>query len=193
MGNLLLDLRIASRSLFQHRRRTFFLGLAIAGVTALLVLLNSLSTGIRETMIRAATTLATGHVNVGGFFKVTKNAGGPVVTDYEKVIAAVRQSVPEMESLVHRGRGWAKLISDLGSTQAGITGLDIQNEPDFRRVIQLASGSLDELAQPNTMPACCSSRIPGRRIEPNRSRCATGLSVRRPRSLAVSSPIFHAA
>jgi ABC-type lipoprotein release transport system permease subunit len=151
MGNLLLDLRIASRSLFQHRRRTFFLGLAIAGVTALLVLLNSLSTGIRETMIRAATTLATGHVNVGGFFKVTKNAGGPVVTDYEKVIAAVRQSVPEMESLVHRGRGWAKLISDLGSTQAGITGLDIQNEPDFRRVIQLASGSLDELAQPNTM------------------------------------------
>ena len=36
MGNLLLDLRIASRSLFQHRRRTFFLGLAIAGVTALL-------------------------------------------------------------------------------------------------------------------------------------------------------------
>jgi len=65
------------------------------------------------------------------FFKVTSSAGGPVVTEYEKVIEAVRKSVPEMESLVHRGRGWAKIISDLGSTQAGITGIDIKNEPAF--------------------------------------------------------------
>jgi putative ABC transport system permease protein len=151
MGNLLLDLRIASRSLLQHGRRTFFLGLAIAGVTALLVLLNSLSTGIRETMIRAATTLSTGHVNVGGFYKISKSFGGSIVTEYEKVIEAVRKSVPEMEGMVHRGRGWAKLVSDLGSTQAGVTGLDIRNEPDFRRVIHLSSGNLDDLAQPNTM------------------------------------------
>ncbi len=151
MGKLLLDLRIASRSLFQHRRRTLFLGLAIAGVTALLVLLNALSSGIRETMIRTATTLSTGHVNVGGFFKITKSAGGSVVTDYEKVIAAVRASVPELESLVHRGRGWAKLVSDSGSTQAGLSGLDIHNEPAFRRVVRLVEGNLDDLAQPNTM------------------------------------------
>ena len=151
MGNLLLDLRIASRSLFQHRLRTFFLGLAIAGVTALLILLNALSTGIRETMIQAATTLSTGHVNVGGFYKASRTTGAPIVTEYEKVIAAVRKSVPEMEGMVHRGRGWAKLVSDLGSTQAGVTGLDIRNEPAFRRVIQIASGNLDDLAQPNTM------------------------------------------
>ncbi|MGB8294680.1 MAG: FtsX-like permease family protein [Polyangia bacterium] len=147
----LLDLRIAFRSLFQHGRRTFFLASAIAGVTALLILLNALSTGVSETMIRAATTLSTGHVNVGGFFKVTSSAGGPIVTDYEKVIEAVRKSVPEMESLVHRGRGWAKIISDMGSTQAGITGIDIKNEPGFRKVIELKSGRLEDLAEPSTM------------------------------------------
>ena len=76
-------------------------------------------------------------MNVGGFFKVTSSAGGPIVTDYEKVIEAVEQNVPEMESLVHRGRGWAKIVSDLGSTQAGITGIDIKNEPGFRKVIEL--------------------------------------------------------
>jgi hypothetical protein len=138
----LLDLRIAFRSLFQHSRRTFFLATAVAGVTALLILLNALSTGVSETMIRAATTLSTGHVNVGGFFKVTGSAGGPIVTEYEKVIDAVRKSVPEMDSLVHRGRGWAKIVSDLGSTQAGITGIDIKNEPGFRKVIELSSGRL---------------------------------------------------
>ena len=45
-------------------------------VTALLVLLNGLSTGVRETMIDTATTLSTGHVNVGGFFKVTAGQVG---------------------------------------------------------------------------------------------------------------------
>jgi len=48
------------------------------------------------------------------------------VTEYAKVIEAVKKSVPEMESLVHRGRGWAKIISDSGSTQAVITGIEIK-------------------------------------------------------------------
>jgi ABC-type lipoprotein release transport system permease subunit len=151
MKSLVLDLRIAFRSLLQHRRRTFFLASAIAGVTALLIMLNALSTGVSETMIRAATTLSTGHVNVGGFFKYTSNAGGPIITDYQKIIEAVKQNVPEMQSLVHRGRGWAKVISDQGSTQVGVTGMDIKNEPDFRKVIQLVAGSMDGLAEPNSM------------------------------------------
>lgn len=149
--HLLLDFRIAARSLLQHGRRTFFLALAIAGVTALLILLNSLSSGISETMMRAATTLSTGHLNVGGFFKVTSSAGGPIVTDYQKVMEAVRQDVPELEMVVHRGRGWAKLISDMGSTQAGITAIEIDKEPAFRKVVQVVSGRIEDLAQPNTM------------------------------------------
>ena len=96
MSKLAVDLTIAFRSLVQHRRRTMFLGLAIAAVTALLVLLNGLSTGVRETMIDTATTLSTGHVNVGGFFKVTAGQAAPVVTDYQKVLDVVRQKVPEM-------------------------------------------------------------------------------------------------
>ncbi len=151
MKSLFLDLRIALRSLLQHRRRTFFLATAIAGVTALLIMLNALSTGVSETMIRAATTLNTGHLNVGGFFKYTSNAGGPIVTDYQKIIEAVKQDLPEMQGLVHRGRGWAKIISDQGSIQVGVTGLDIKNEPSFRKVIQLVAGSMDGLDEPNGM------------------------------------------
>ena len=67
----LIDLQIAIRSLLQHTRRTLFLGAAIAGITALLILLMALTNGIEETMLHSATTLTTGHVNVGGFYKVT--------------------------------------------------------------------------------------------------------------------------
>ena len=120
-------------------------------MTALLVLLNGLSTGVRETMIDTATTLSTGHVNVGGFFKVTAGQAAPVVTDYKKVLDVVRQKVPEMEYAVHRGRGWAKVVSDTGSMQLGITGIDVKSEPKLPSVLQLVSGKLDDLAQPGTI------------------------------------------
>ena len=105
MSKLFVDLTIAFRSLVQHRRRTLFLGAAIAAVTALLVLLNALSTGVEETMIDTATTLSTGHVNVGGFFKVTAGQAAPVVTNYKQVLEVARKTVPEMAFAVHRGRG----------------------------------------------------------------------------------------
>ncbi|HEY1533942.1 MAG TPA: hypothetical protein VGF76_07980 [Polyangiaceae bacterium] len=68
LQSLFLDFRIGFLSLFEHRRRAFFLGAAVAAVTALLVLLNGLSAGIRSTLVDTATTLSTGHLNVGGFY-----------------------------------------------------------------------------------------------------------------------------
>jgi putative ABC transport system permease protein len=151
MSKLFVDLTIAFRSLIQHRRRTLFLGSAIAAVTALLVLLNGLSTGVRETMIDTATTLSTGHVNVGGFFKVTAGQAAPVVSEYKKVMEVVKRTVPEMAFAVHRGRGWAKIVSDTGSMQLGVTGIDVKSEPKFASALQLVSGTLNDLAQPGTI------------------------------------------
>jgi ABC-type lipoprotein release transport system permease subunit len=151
MSKLFVDLMIAFRSLVQHRRRTLFLGTAIAAVTALLVLLTGLSTGVRETMIDTATTLSTGHVNIGGFFKVTAGQAAPVVTEYKRVIEVAKKTVPEMEFVVHRGRGWAKIVSDTGSMQMGVTGIDVRSEPKFASVLQLVSGKLDDLAEPGTI------------------------------------------
>jgi len=151
MSKLGVDLTIAWRSLVQHRRRSAFLGTAIAAVTALMVLMNGLSTGVRETMIDTATTLSTGHLNVGGFFKVTAGQAAPVVTDYKKVMEATRKAVPEAAYMVHRGRGWAKVIADTGSMQLGITGLDIKSEPKVAQVLRIASGKLEDLQQPGTI------------------------------------------
>jgi putative ABC transport system permease protein len=148
---LRIDLTIAARSLLRHGRRTLFLGLALAAVTALLVLLQGLSTGIRETMLRTATTLSTGHLNVGGFFKPTAGQAAPAVTEYAKVLETVKRTVPEMTYAVQRGRGWAKVVSDTGSMQAGINGIDIAAEPAFKHVLVIKSGNIDDLAQPNTM------------------------------------------
>jgi putative ABC transport system permease protein len=151
MSALLVDIRIAFMNLVEHHRRSFFLGAAIAAVTCLFVLLTALSSGIRHTLVDTATTLSTGHLNVGGFFKVTAGQAGPLVADYDKVEAVVKKAVPELDFMVHRGRGWGKLVSETASTQAGINGIDIDQEPDFKRVLDVYSGNIEDLAQPNTM------------------------------------------
>src|SRR5262245_12847796 len=116
---------IAVRNLVHHRRRTLLLGGASMRVTALLVLLLGLLNGIRSTILESATTLMTGHVNVGGFFKVTAGAAAPVVTHYPEVLAVVRKEIPEIDYVTQRGRGWAKVVSDTGSLQSGVGGIDI--------------------------------------------------------------------
>ena len=151
MSAFFLDLRIAILNLFEHRRRTFLLGAAIAAVTALLVLLNGLSAGIHHTLVESATTLSSGDLNVGGFFKVTASRSAPIVTEFPKILEVVKREVPELDFAVPRGRGWGKIVSDLGSTQAGITGIDIKNERSFARVVKVTSGSLDDLAAPGTI------------------------------------------
>ncbi|NVJ05074.1 ABC transporter permease [Myxococcus sp. AM001] len=142
---------IAFRNLGTHRRRTLLLGGAIASVTALLVILMGLSTGMKESMLRSATTLSTGHVNVAGFYKVTAGQAAPVVTGYPAILEQIRKDVPELDFAVQRGRGWLKLVSETSSMQVGVGGIDIQSEPGLRQVLQLRAGTLDGLAEPDTV------------------------------------------
>jgi putative ABC transport system permease protein len=141
-------LLIAWRNLLQHGKRTLLLGSAIAGVAMLLLLLLGLSNGTRETMLRSATTLSTGHVNIGGFYKVTAGQSAPVVTKYKELLEHVRKNVPELDFVVTRGRGWAKAVSAGGSQQVGLAGVDIDAERDLRKVLVVTSGSVDALRTP---------------------------------------------
>lgn len=155
---------IAFRNLVQARRRSGLLGLAIAMVTALLVFLMALSSGIEENMIRAATTVSAGHVNVAGFFKPTTGSASPIVTGKTALRAAVEAAVPEIDYIVERDRGWGKLISETGSVQSGLSGLVLADEGRLLDTLQLAReseykeggrdevfGDLRGLADPNTI------------------------------------------
>ncbi len=147
----LIDFEIAGRNLLKHTKRNLLLGGAIAAVTALLVLMGGLTEGIRTAMLESASTLMTGHVNVGGFFKITSGTAAPLVTDYERVLADTRRLVPEIEYVTVRGRGFAKGVSERSSMDLVLGGVDIAHEPGLRRVIRVLDGSLDAIATPGTI------------------------------------------
>jgi len=142
---------IALRNLAQHKKRTWMLGGAIAGVSGLLVFLLCLSAGIHATMLESATTLGTGHLNVGGFYKVTAGQCAPVITQFEKLKEIVLKTVPDLDFVSARGRGWGKLVSEKGSMQVAVGGLNLDQEPSFRRVVQAVEGKVEDLKQPNSI------------------------------------------
>ncbi len=148
---LATDLLIAGRNLLRHTQRSLFLGGALALVTLLLVLTRSLTAGIEHAMTESATTLMTGHVNVGGFFKVTSGSAAPLVSDYPKILDEVRPRVKGLDFVAVRTRGFAKAVSETSSMDIVLSGVDVRQEKDFPRVVHPLEGKLEDLAAPNTM------------------------------------------
>lgn len=155
---------IALRNLLAARRRTALLGTAVGLVTMMLVLLMSLSRGITDNMVEAATTLSAGHVNVAGFYKPSAGTAAPIITRTHEIRAVVEEVTPGIDYIVERHRGWGKLISETGAVQSGLTGIVVDEEQRFFEKLQLAkesdfveggsdtvAGDARRLAEPDTI------------------------------------------
>lgn len=152
MAGLFVDARVAIVNVFEHRRRALFLGTAIAVVTMLLVLLSALASSVRGTLVDSATVLNSGHLNVGGFAKIAGGQATPALTHASAVLRVVRETMPnELDAVVMRGRGWAKVISDHGSLLVALAGVEIADEQGLKRLISLRAGRLEDLAEPGSM------------------------------------------
>lgn len=157
-----LLLVVAARNLVQAPRRTLLLGGALALVTMLLVLLLALSQGLSDTLIRAATTLSSGHVNVAGFYKTDPRSVAPLVTEAEEVKRIVREETDGLVDVIDRHRGWAKVVSPTDHFQSGVNGIEPSQEDRLFRELELApvsaytdsesgevEGDLSKLSEPD--------------------------------------------
>jgi ABC-type lipoprotein release transport system permease subunit len=142
---------IALRNLAQGGRRTLLLGLALALVTLLLVLLDALAAGLETSMLRSATTLSSGHVNVGGFFKVSSGQASPTVAEGARVRQIIEREVEGQDYVIDRLRGWARAVSETGSSWFALAGVDIREERGLKEVLQIIEGRIEDLEQPNTV------------------------------------------
>jgi putative ABC transport system permease protein len=117
-----------------------------------LVLMTAMSATIRSTLIESATTLSSGDINIGGFFKVTSGNASTMIAGYQPLAELARRELPEIDFIGSRGRGLGKLVADDGSAlQAAIAGIDVDAEPGFRRVVEVSSGDIRQLSQPNAV------------------------------------------
>ncbi|MEM6730834.1 MAG: FtsX-like permease family protein [Myxococcota bacterium] len=145
---------IALRNLVRSRRRSLLLGAGLALVTASLVFTMSLANGLHDTIVRSATILLSGHVNVGGFYKYKRNDAHAVVTDFERIESIIAEEVEGVRYVVDRQRGFATLTSEVDSLQAVLAGIDVEQEPELARALVASDagrGDVEGLTNPNTI------------------------------------------
>ncbi len=156
-------LSIAFRNLLQARRRTLLLAFAIAFVTMLLIVLGGISQGLNDTLVRNATAMASGHVNVAGWYKNKATDSWPMINGAAEVRRIATEQTPGVAAIVDRDRAWAKVISRQGSFYVSPSGIDIGEEARLKDVVQLAKesdyreggrdeviGDLERLSEPET-------------------------------------------
>lgn len=150
-------LNIAWRNLIQGGRRTALLSVALTLLTALALLLGGLTRGVEQTIVRAASTLMSGHVNVGGFYRLSGGGALPLVTEVDQIREIVEAEVPEALYVIDRLRGFGRLISAESGFWVGVSGVDIEAERGLRDVLEVATGPdgqprgrLADLAKPDT-------------------------------------------
>jgi putative ABC transport system permease protein len=134
----MIILQIAKNNLLASRRRTLFLGTALFGVTFLFVLLLALTAGVTDNLIKGATAVSSGHVNIGGYYKSSPSDSQPLITNVEMLKAEARAALPDAVTIVDRMRGWGKVISERGSAQTGVTGLEFDEEQALFSLLTLA-------------------------------------------------------
>jgi putative ABC transport system permease protein len=162
----MITLRIALNNLFASRRRTVFLGAALFVVTMLFVLLLALTAGVTDNLIRGATNISSGHVNIGGYYKSTPTDSQTVVLNVSQLKKEAKEALPDAVRVIDRLRGWGKVISDKGTVQTGLNGIDLDDEGALLELLALApakdyienpsnpeevKGSLDALRKPGTI------------------------------------------
>ena len=142
---------MALRNLFAHRERALLLFAVAAGASAVLVLTMSLSAGVVSAQREAVTTLLSGELNVGGYFKVHPDSIAPVMGDAGRVRQVVAPLVPAGCHLRERGRGRATAGLGRQRFSSYLVSLDPVGERDALGAFRMVDGGLDALARPRTV------------------------------------------
>lgn len=162
----MITLRIALNNLLASRRRTIFLGAALFLVTMFFVMMLALTGGVLDNLIRASTSISSGHLNIGGYYKTTPSDSQTIILNTTQLKQEAKEALPDAVRIVDRLRGWGKIISDQGTVQTGLNGIAIDEEREALALLELApakeylenapdperiKGSLDELKKPGTI------------------------------------------
>ena len=136
-------LEIAARNLVARAGRNVTLVVAIAAITAFLVMLLGFSEGVSHTLLEGAFALRTGHVTLGGFHTRRPRNVEQYLSEVPAVVQSVRRILPKAQVRV---RGWriATLISPERKLEVSVQDL----QPDdavLGRSLKLRAGALKEV------------------------------------------------
>ncbi len=131
---------IALRNVLANKRRTLFITIAIAIGSTIIIMANSLSTGVRENMIKNSFALFTSHVNVYGIDRVR---GEDIlrIPNLDSVSEVVEENFPDAK-IIYRTVVSGQMYNpnkNVNFKNSMMLGVDIDKEFLFREAVAMAN------------------------------------------------------
>lgn len=142
-------IQIAFRNVLANKRRSLFIGTAIAIGTIIMLMTASLSNGIRYNMVQNSFALFTGHVNVEGREMIREKRLFRIA-DYRPMTEIIKEEIPNPK-IIYKTMTPGKIINKkTGVSQRGpLLGLDIAKEDLFREFVTVLDGDLFSIQKKN--------------------------------------------
>ncbi|MBF0361874.1 MAG: ABC transporter permease [Oligoflexia bacterium] len=145
---------ISYRNIIKNRARSAILAIAILLVTFILTLVMAITAGVDDNLTKTASTLMSGDLNVGGFYKISSSSAAPAVTEYTKITSLIMNDPnikSEISKIVDRIRGYGRLISDETSMDMPLWGVDLRNENYLSKILKAHEGDFDRVIDKGNM------------------------------------------
>jgi putative ABC transport system permease protein len=153
---------IALRNLLQGKRRSLMLGSAIALVTLIHIILQSVSGGYMEGLVNGVTSVAAGHINIVGLYKYSTSTMFPLITESSRVRAIVEDALPDKTFIVERNSSLGKLVGEKRSMYIMFQGINLQDEKSLLQILKplevadaqghlVSQGDINSLTKENTV------------------------------------------
>jgi ABC-type lipoprotein release transport system permease subunit len=147
-----LILSIALRNLLRQKRRNILLGAAIAFGTMILIVANSFSHGITETLFNRIVRMTYGHVNIsatenGNFFR-------QIVHEGDRVKRLIRKNNPEVTSIQEGVGVMGRAIGNGKSDNVYIVGVNIhdtlspEDQKEYNENFKMIEGRFEDIESP---------------------------------------------
>lgn len=131
-----IDIKMAWRNIWRNTRRTILTICAIAFASLLLVFMLSFQFGSYETMINTSVKIHTGHLQIQAKDYQKKKDIRLVVAPSAE-LAAILESIPQVESYTFRGQAFSLVSSKERTYGVLVTGIDPEREATVSRLKSL--------------------------------------------------------
>ncbi|HQL83817.1 MAG TPA: ABC transporter permease, partial [Spirochaetota bacterium] len=137
-----LLLSLGLRNLLRQKRRSVFLGVAIAFGMMILVMTSSFSHGITDNILNRMVVYMTGHMSVTIMENSSQNR--PIIRDKDRIIRIIRNNVNDIKEIDESIGRFARLIGNARGDNTIVVGVEVNREFEEYLNQSLISGSLKD-------------------------------------------------
>lgn len=144
-------LRIAFRNVIANKRRSLFIGIAIAVGTIIMIVTASLSNGLRDNMIKNSFALFTGYVNIYGTDTI-RGQRIMRINNVEPINKIINEIMPSDSTVLYRTGTGGKLFNpnkNVPFQRCMLLGMDIDKETLFTESVTVIDGDIYSILDNN--------------------------------------------